>query len=89
MRIRKWQFHTRPLSHRGRRFGFEFKYNEAPRVTRSAHTAISDLHIDHVWLVYPGEYTFPIDKKITAIPLARVSELPHAIAKRSGRHLKK
>ncbi len=73
------------ITHRGCRFGFEFKYSEAPRVTRSTHTAISDLQIDHVWVVYPGEHSFPIEKKIAAIPLSRVSELPSAIAKRSSR----
>ena len=72
------------LTHRGRRFGFEFKYSEAPRITRSAHTAISDLQLDHVWVVYPGEHAFPIEKNITAMPLTRVSELPSAIARRVG-----
>ena len=54
-------------------------------MTRSAHTAISDLQIDQLWVVYPGEHCFPIEKKITAIPLSRVSELPSAIVKRSGK----
>jgi uncharacterized protein len=56
-----------------------------PRVTRSAHTAISDLQLDHVWVVHPGEHAFPIEKKITAGPLTHISELPSAIARRSGR----
>jgi predicted AAA+ superfamily ATPase len=73
------------ITSRGRRFGFEFKYSEAPRVTRSAHTAISDLQIDHIWVVYPGEHSFPIEKKITGMPLTRVSELPAAIDRRSRR----
>jgi predicted AAA+ superfamily ATPase len=73
------------LTHRGRRFGFEFKYSEAPRVTRSAHTAISDLQLDHAWVVHPGEHLFPIEKKITAMPLTQISELPSAIARRAGR----
>jgi uncharacterized protein len=73
------------LTHRGRRFGFEFKYSEAPRVTRSAHTAISDLQLDHVWVVHPGEHAFPIEKKITAMPLTHISELPSAVARRAGR----
>lgn len=73
------------LTHRGRRFGFEFKYSEAPRVTRSAHTAISDLQLDHVWVVHPGEHAFPIEKKITAMPLTHISELPSAIARHAGR----
>jgi len=70
---------------RGRRFGFEFKYSEAPRITCSAHTAVSDLQLDHAWVVYPGEYSFPIDGKITAMPLAKIPELPSIIARRAGR----
>jgi hypothetical protein len=73
------------LTHHGRRFGFEFKYSEAPRVTRSAHTAITDLQLDHVWVVYPGEHGFPIEKKISAMPLTRVAEFPSVIARSAGR----
>jgi predicted AAA+ superfamily ATPase len=69
------------LTLRGRRFGFEFKYSEAPRITRSAHTAINDLQLDHVWVVYPGEHSYPIEKKIAAIPLTKVSDLSAAIAR--------
>jgi hypothetical protein len=72
------------LTHRGRRFGFEFKYSEAPRITRSAHTAIGDLKLDHVWVVYPGEHVFPIEKKITAMPLTQLSELPSVIVRHAG-----
>jgi hypothetical protein len=69
------------LTLRGRRFGFEFKYSEAPRITRSAHTAINDLQLDHVWVVYPGEHSYPIENKIAAIPLTNVSDLSAAIAR--------
>lgn len=73
------------LTLRGRRFGFEFKYSEAPRITRSAHTAVSDLQLDHVWVIHPGGHSFPIEEKITALPLTKISELPSAIARRAGR----
>jgi uncharacterized protein len=73
------------IAHSGRRFGFELKYSEAPQVIRSARTAISDLQADHLWEVYPGEHGFPIEKKITTVPLSGVSELASAIARRSGR----
>jgi uncharacterized protein len=73
------------LTLRGRRFGFEFKFSEAPRITRSAHTAVSDLQLDHVWVVHPGEHRFPIEEKITAMPLTKIFELPSVIARRARR----
>jgi len=42
----------------GRRFGFEFKYSDAPRITRSARTARDDLGLERVFFVYPGKKSF-------------------------------
>ncbi len=71
--------------HRGRRFGCEFKFNEAPRVTRSTHTAINDLRLQHVWLIHPGEHVYPIDTKITSWPLTQSPILPVEIDRLSRR----
>jgi hypothetical protein len=65
--------------HRGQRFGCEFKLNEAPRPSRSTHTAMRDLKLRHVWMVYPGEHVFPIDAEITAWPLRQAAALPAEI----------
>jgi len=64
---------------RGRhRAGFEFKLADRPEVTRSMHVALEDLGLRHLWVVYPGKESYPLSKKITVLPLAR---LPDAIAK--------
>ncbi len=52
-----------------KRIGFEFKYTDSPQSTKAMHTAIEDLHLDHLVLVYPGSIQFPLDKKITAFGL--------------------
>lgn len=58
---------------RGRkRLGFEFKRTVAPRVSRSMHTALSDLQLERIDVVYAGEETFPMAEKIRALPLSRV-----------------
>ena len=57
---------------RGRRYGVEFKFNEAPKVTKSMRIALNDLHLDHLWVVYPGQYTYPAYEKITVYPLSDV-----------------
>jgi uncharacterized protein len=66
---------------RGRRHGFEVKYADAPAPTRSMRTALADLALDHLWVVYPGERRFVLDEKITALP---ARELPALATELSG-----
>jgi len=40
--------------HRGRRYGVEMKFVEAPTATRSMVIALEDLRLDHLWVIYPG-----------------------------------
>lgn len=56
--------------HRGRHYGVEAKFSEAPEVTRSMHIALDSLALDHLWEVHPGSHTYPVDEKITmcAVP---------------------
>lgn len=61
--------------HKGRRYGVEFKYNESPVVTKSMHSALETLKLDHLWIVYPGNTTFPAHKKITVLPLKDIGRL--------------
>ena len=64
------------LTRRGRRLGFEFKYADRPRTTKSMHVAREDLHLDHLYVVHPGVHRFALDDAITAIPLpALIDEL--------------
>jgi predicted AAA+ superfamily ATPase len=55
--------------HRGRRYGMEFKFAEAPSMTKSIGIALEDLGLEHIWVVYPGAHRFPIEKKVSALPL--------------------
>ncbi|MGQ9554476.1 MAG: ATP-binding protein [Anaerolineae bacterium] len=55
--------------HRGRRFGVEAKFNEAPRVTTSMRIALQDLRLEHLWVIYPGQHIYPVHEKITVVPL--------------------
>ncbi|MBT3220542.1 MAG: ATP-binding protein [Proteobacteria bacterium] len=56
----------------GRRLGFEFKRADAPARTRSMCIAVTDLHLDHLWAVYPGKHSYPLDERITALPLTEL-----------------
>lgn len=53
----------------GKRVGYEFKYNEKPKTSRSMHIAEADLGLDHIYVVHPGRHTFPLTEKITAVTL--------------------
>ena len=45
---------------RGRRYGFEFKYADAPGLTRSLHVARADLRLERVFVVHPGPDSFAL-----------------------------
>ncbi len=51
------------------RIGYEVKYTDHPRTTRSMHTAIDVLQLDELRIVYPGHREFPLTEKIRAVGL--------------------
>ena len=63
------------FQYHGRRYGVEFKFSEAPKVTKSMHIVLNDLGLDHLWIVYPGQHLYPVDNKISVCPLAEVAGL--------------
>jgi predicted AAA+ superfamily ATPase len=60
---------------KGKRYGFEFKYADAPGRSRSMHVAIEDLGLAHLWVIYPGHQEYALDDKISVIPIDTVSHL--------------
>jgi predicted AAA+ superfamily ATPase len=68
---------------RGRKFGCEFKFNEAPTATRSMHAALTTLALEHLWVIHPGETSFPIHERITAWSINRLEDLPQQLSERS------
>ena len=57
---------------RGKRYGFEFKYADAPGRNRSMLAAIEDLGLEHLWVIYPGQQEYALDARISVIPIDRV-----------------
>ncbi len=51
------------------RRGFEFKYTEAPKVTRSMRTALTDLGLKSLQVVHSGPRTYPMSRDIQAVSL--------------------
>jgi predicted AAA+ superfamily ATPase len=59
--------------HEGKRIGFEVKRADAPRVTRSMRIALEDLRLDALLVVFPGDGSFALDDRITAVGLNRIA----------------
>lgn len=51
------------------RLGFEFKYTDSPKTTKSMRIALEDLKLDRLTIIYPGKKSFKIDEKIYAAGL--------------------
>lgn len=60
---------------RGRHFGAEFKYQDAPRTAKSMHQAIEDLSLEHLWVIYPGDRMYSLTKRITVLPLRKMEKI--------------
>ena len=54
----------------GRRIGIEFKRTSAPRLTRSMLSAVTDLMLDRLLVVFPGDSRFPLRERVEAVGLA-------------------
>ncbi len=59
----------------GKKYGIEFKFNEAPKLTKSMRIACEDLKLEHLWIVYPGEHTYPLEKNISVLPLSHITDM--------------
>ena len=59
----------------GKRYGFECKLADAPGTTRSMRAALNDLELEHLWVVYPGDEAYPLDDRISVLPVADIQAL--------------
>jgi len=53
----------------GRRFGVEIKRADAPRLTPSMRTALEDLRLDRLVVIYPGERRYALAEQVEVVPL--------------------
>ncbi len=63
------------LMHSGRCYGFECKFADAPGTTRSMRTALNDLDLTHLWVIYPGDEAYPLDDRISVLPVTQIPAL--------------
>src|SRR5208282_665259 len=70
-----WATHNRAeldlLLFKGRRrIGVECKRADAPRLTPSMRIALTDLKLDHLYVLYPGDRAYALAKNVGVMPLA-------------------
>lgn len=64
------------FSCKGKNYGVEIKFNEAPKITASMHTSLSELNLEHLWVIYPGNEAYPAQEQLSVWPLSHIDKLP-------------
>lgn len=60
-------------------WGMEFKYQDAPRMTRSLRAVLRDLPLKHVWIVYPGPDAYQLDDAVSVLPVANLPDVVNGL----------
>lgn len=63
------------INMKGERWGFEVKFSDAPRKTKSMSTATNDLKLDRVYVIYPGMQSYFLDDRTQVLPLMDLKNL--------------
>ena len=58
----------------GKNWAIEFKYLDAPMITKSMRSALTDLDLVHLWIVYPGNEKYDLSNNISALPLSNIGD---------------
>ena len=61
---------------KGKLWGVEFKYSDTPKITPSMKSALTELNLGHLWIVYPGTDSYLLDHNITAVGLYNIPDVP-------------
>ncbi|MCB1155922.1 MAG: ATP-binding protein [Leptospiraceae bacterium] len=62
-----WQY-------KGKNYGVEIKYLDAPKTTKSMHSALKDLNLEKLYVIYPGNKSYLLAEKIIVLPFHEVNK---------------
>ena len=68
------------VRHAGRRIGFEAKFNEAPKLSRSMHQVVELLALDHLFVLCPTRAEYPLAERVTVLPAREIAALPERLS---------
>jgi predicted AAA+ superfamily ATPase len=57
----------------GKLYGLEVKYSDAPKMTKSMHSALAELNLEKLFVLYPGKDAYKLDNKIEVIGIEALS----------------
>jgi len=80
-----WATHSRAeldllVLAKGKRWGFEIKYQDAPTITKSMRIAMQDLKLERLWVVYPGKTSYRMDENIECVSLEELGRVRAVLA---------
>jgi predicted AAA+ superfamily ATPase len=58
----------------GHRICVECKRVDSPCLTLSMRTSLEDLELDKIFIIYPGDHSFPLDDQVTAISISELGK---------------
>ena len=61
-----------PIVHGDKKFGFEFKRNSAPTMTKSMRIAVNDLELTELVVIHPGKTSWTMVRGVRAMCLTDV-----------------
>jgi len=72
--------------HEGCPYGVEIKYQDAPRLTPSMRTALADLGLERLSVLYPGDRRYELSDRVSVVPIEELAQGdPGVLTKPSGR----
>ena len=79
-----WATHSRAeldlmVLAKGKRWGFEIKYQDGPTITKSMRIAMQDLKLERLWVVYPGKTGYLMDENIECVSLSELGRVREAL----------
>jgi hypothetical protein len=64
----------------GKNWGAEFKFTDAPHLSKAMVIAMQDLQLETFWVIYPGDRTYPLAENIIAMPLQLIHQITERIS---------
>lgn len=59
----------------------QFKFADAPTLTRSMRVCLTELGLEHLWVVTPGHETYRLHEKVTVLPLEGIGVISQMVCR--------